>query len=234
MASKFTDIPSTIQVIGNIYLNPNLLDNGNYKFLEEDFTEEFHKILFGSIYNLHILGAKEITSNTIEDYLNQRPKSLATYKANKGAEYLRELTKNCQLSTFDYYYKRLKKMTLLRMYDSIGLDLTWLYDPDNILDVKKKQAQEDWLDNTPLEDIAEAIDRKITEVKLKYVGEIKDDFCQVGEGIDEFIEELKKNPDIGYPLFGGPIWNAVTRGARLKKLYLRSAATRGSENREQW
>ena len=34
------------------------------------------------------------------------------------------------------------------------MDLSWLYDPDNILDVKKKQKQEDWLDNTSLENIA--------------------------------------------------------------------------------
>ena len=116
MTSKYTDVPSTVQVIGNIYLNPSLLDNDNYRFFEEDFTEEFHKILFGSIYNLHVLGAKEITANTIEDYLNQRPKSLATYKANKGPDYLQKISQNIQLSTFDYYYTRMKKMTLLRMY----------------------------------------------------------------------------------------------------------------------
>ena len=39
-------------------------------------------------------------------------------------------------------------MTLFRMYESIGLNLSWLYDTDNIFDTKKKQAQEDWLDNT--------------------------------------------------------------------------------------
>lgn len=225
MTSKYTDVPSTVQVIGNIYLNPSLLDNDNYRFFEEDFTEEFHKILFGSIYNLHVLGAKEITANTIEDYLNQRPKSLATYKANKGPDYLREITKNCQLSTFEYYYQKMKKMTLLRMYDNIGMDLTWLYDPDNILDAKKKQAQEDWLDNTSLDEIAETIDRKITEVKLKYAADAKDDFCQAGEEIEELVERLRKNPEVGYPMFGGSIMNSVTRGARLKKFYLRSAAT---------
>ena len=225
MNSRYTDVPSTVQVIGNIYLNPALLDNDNYKFLEEDFTEEFHKILFGSIYNLHALGAREITANTIEDYLNQRPKHLAVYKANKGPEYLRELSRSCQLSTFEYYYQKMKKMTLLRMYDSIGMDLTWLYDPDNILDVKKKQAQEDWLDNTSLDEIAESIDKKITDIKLKYAADAKDDFCQAGEDIEELVENLRKFPEVGYPMFGGSIMNSVTRGARLKKFYLRSAET---------
>ena len=87
MAGRYGDIPSIVQVIGGIYNNPSLLENEGYFFTEEDFTEDFHRILFGSIYNLHELGAKEITINAIEDYLNQRPKSLAIYKTNKGAEY---------------------------------------------------------------------------------------------------------------------------------------------------
>ena len=38
-------------------------------------------------------------------------------------------------------------MTLLRAYDSFGVDVTDIYDPDNILDIKKKQLQEEQLDN---------------------------------------------------------------------------------------
>ena len=150
---KYVDITAIIQVIGSIYQNSSLLDNENYFFNEDDFTEEFHKILFGSMFNLHALGAKDISVNTIEDYLKDRPKSLAVYKANKGAEYLQKIAENIQLSTFDYYYQRMKKMTLLRMYQKAGMDLSWLYDMNNILDIKKKQAQEDWFDNTSIEEI---------------------------------------------------------------------------------
>lgn len=222
---KYVDISSIIQVIGGIYINPSLLDiEDKYFFYEEDFTEEFHKILFGSIYNLHALGAKEITISAIEDYLEQRPKKLAVYKANKGQEYLQKLSQNVQLAAFDYYYKRMKKMTLMRMYQSIGMDLSWLYDVDNILDVKKKQAQEDWLDNTSVEEIAEIIDKKITDIRLKYVDDSTDKASHAGEGALELLERLKETPEVGYPLFG-PLINTVTRGARLKKFYLRSAAT---------
>ena len=34
MKSKFIDVPSIMQVIGNIYNNPNLLDNEKYTFYE--------------------------------------------------------------------------------------------------------------------------------------------------------------------------------------------------------
>lgn len=223
--SKYVDIPSIIQVIGGIYLKPSLLDEEDkYFFHEEDFTEEFHKILFGTIYNLHALGAEKITISAIEDYLEQRPKKLAVYKVNKGDEYLTKISQTVQLSTFDYYYQRMKKMTLMRMYQNIGFDLSWLYDIDNILNVKKKQAQEDWLDNTPIEEIADIIDKKITDIRLKYVDDSSGKASQAGDGALELLERLKEIPEIGYPLFG-PLINTVTRGARLKKFYLRSAAT---------
>lgn len=224
MNNNYVDIPAIIQVIGCIFKNPNLLDNENYFFNEDDFTEEFHKILFGSIYNLHLLGAKSITINTIEDYLRDRPKSLATYKANKGAEYLQKIGDNIQISTFNYYYQKMKKMTLLRMYQKAGMNLSWLYDTNNILDMKKRQAQEDWLDNNSLEDIAEIIDKKITDIKLKYIDNTNEDFIQAGDSMIDLIDELQKRPEVGYPMFG-PLINTITRGARLKKFYLRSAAT---------
>ena len=49
-------------------------------------------------------------------------------------------------------------------------------------------------------------------------------YFQAGEGILELINRLQEIPEDGYPLYGQYI-NTVTRGARLKKLYLRSAAT---------
>ena len=221
---KYTDISATIQVIGCIYQNVSLLDDEKYFFNEDDFTEEFHKILFGSIYNLHALGAKDVNVNAIEDYLKDRPKSLAIYKTYKGAEYLQKISENIQLSTFDYYYQRVKKMTLLRMYSNAGMDLSWLYDVDNILDAKKKQAQEDWLDNASLDEIADLIDKKISEIRMKYVDDSNEDFVQAGDRMNELIESLQKRPEIGYPMYG-PLINTITRGARLKKFYLRSAAT---------
>jgi len=33
----------------------------------------------------------------------------------------------------------MKKMTLLRAFDNIGFDVSDIYDPDNIIDTKKRQ-----------------------------------------------------------------------------------------------
>ena len=223
--ARYCDTSAIIQVIGNIYNNVGLLDYEDYHFCEDDFPEQFHKILFGSIFNLHALGAKEITLNAIEDYLTQRPTSYATYKTNKGHEYLEQISKQVDAATFDYYYKRMKKFTLLRMYnEKCGMDLSNIYDIDNILNVKKKQAQEDWLDNTPLEDIADIIDQKIMDIRLTYVDNANESAEIAGEGAIELLEKLRDTPEMGYPLFS-PLLTTITRGARLKKFYLRSAAT---------
>ena len=131
---QYNDVSATLQVIGNIYNNNTLLDNDKYFFKEADFVEEFHKIIFGSIYNLHALGANKIDIQAIEDYLEARPKSLGVYKANNGREWLENITDKVSISTFDYYYQKVKKMTLLREYSKF-MDLKWLYDPDEIFDV---------------------------------------------------------------------------------------------------
>ena len=226
MSSKYYDVSACMQVIGDVFINPSLLDlEEKYKFHEEDFVQEFHRILFGSIYNLHQLGAKQISIEDIEKYLEQRPKKYAVYKVNKGSEYLENIKGMCQLAAFDYYYNRMKKMTLLRMYNnSAGMDLSWLYDPDNVLDLKKKEAQETWFDNTPINEIANTINDKIDEIKAKYVDNSEDGVIQAGDGALALLERLKNTPEIGYPLYGKLV-NAIHRGARLKKFYLRSAAT---------
>ena len=224
--SKYVDTTAVINVLAGVYINPSLLDNENYHFHEEDFSDnEFHETLFGAIYNLHALGAKEITINAIEDYLEQRPKRKAIYQTNKGAEYLNLLKEQVSPNTFQYYYDRMKKFTLLRMYDEkCGMDLSWFYDIDNILDIKKKQFQEDRLDNTSLVEIADLIDKKIEDIKLTYVNNCEAEIVQAGKDADLLLEKLKQSPELGYPLYGKYI-NTITRGARLKKFYLRSAAT---------
>ena len=223
MNSKYIDVVSTTQIIGSIAKNPSLLDQEEkYWFIEDDFPDEFHKVIFGTIYQIHQLGNKKISLDTIVDYLSSRPHNHAVFTQNKGEEFILKVVEAAQPSSFDYYYNRLKKMTLLRAYDKIGFDLTPYYDIDNVLDIKKKEKQENWLDNTSLEGIANAIDTQISKIRDIYVNDDYSEVKQAGKGIMDLVESLKQTPEVGIPMYG-PLINTVTRGARLKKLYLRSA-----------
>lgn len=223
--SKYYDVASVMQVVGCIFNNPSLLDlEDKYTITDLDFADEFHKTVFGAIYKLHDLGAKEITLNSMEDFFSSRPKWQGIYKAGNGEKWLITAAENANFLTFDYYYNRLKKMSLLRGYESYGVDVSFLYDADNILDTNKKQIQEEWLDNATLVDIVNEVDKKIDDIRLNYVDDGFEEAEQAGEGILELIEKFKETPEVGVPLYG-PLINTVTRGARLKKFYLRSAAT---------
>lgn len=225
MASKYIDTISVMQVIGCCYNNPSLLDlTDKYTIIEEDFVQDFHKVVFGSILKLHDLGVDKITLENISDFLSSRPKSEAIFKLNKGEEWLIKISEKALSSSFDYYYQRLKKFTLLREYDKLGVDVTDIYDPDNLMDVRKKQVQEEYLDNSSLTMIADRIDNKISEIRMRYAEGDYNQALSAGEGIDSLIDRFKEHPEVGIPLYGSLV-NTVTRGARLKKFYLRSAAT---------
>lgn len=225
MPSKYVDTTAIMQVIGCVFNTPQLLDfTDKYTITDEDFPDEFHRTVFGAIYKIHGLGAQHIGLENIADFFKDRPKSAAVYKNGDGEKWLLSVSDKANQLSFDYYYGRMKKMTLLRAYDSYGIDVTDIYDPDNILDVKKKQLQEDILDNSSLEDIASKVDKKIDDIKMRFVDESFGEAEQAGSGIFELIDKFKQSPEVGVPLYG-PLINTVTRGARLKKFYLRSAAT---------
>jgi hypothetical protein len=71
MASKYIDPTSIIQVIGNVFNSPRLLDyEDKYTITENDFADTFHKIAFGAIYKLHELGAEAVNIENILDFLS--------------------------------------------------------------------------------------------------------------------------------------------------------------------
>ena len=225
MSSKYVDTTAVMQVIGSVFKNPGLLSQTDkYTITEEDFDSDFHKVAFGAIYKIYELGADKVTLENISDFLSIRPQSEAIFKQAKGEDWINQVAESAIPEAFDYYYSRLKKFSLLRAYDKCGIDVKFIYDPDNILDVKKRQIQEDQLDTSSLGDIANKIDGMIEEIKMTYVDGAYGKASQAGEGIVDLIDRLKQYPEVGVPLYG-PLINTVTRGARLKKFYLRSAAT---------
>lgn len=223
--SKYYDTAAVIQVIGCSMKNPSLLeDDGKYFYNENDFYNEFHKVVFGCINNLYQMGTKNIRIQDVENYLATRKDGRIIYNAGKGSEWLLSAVDNADLANFDYYYNRMKKMTLLRGYESCGLNMKFLYDPDEIFNEKKKRNQEDYLDSLTLNDIADLIDKRIEDIKSTYIDNATDDSVLLGDKIDEILNDIAKSPMIGSPLYGKYV-NTLHRGARLGAYYIRSSAT---------
>lgn len=222
--NAYLDKRSIMQVLGCLKNNPNLLTRTDkYEFNEDDFAEDFYVLIFGILQNLKAQGLKKIDLLDIDNYLSTRPGAKKLYEDNKGAEYVSEISKISDISKLDYYYQKLKKMTLLRMYAEYGVDISWLYNP-NTLDIQLKQKQEDWLDSVNRQAIVTAVNKKFKEIESKYLNSMGNDKVAAGQSIFELIEDLKTTPEVGIPMFG-PLINTITRGARLKKFYIRSAPT---------
>ena len=224
--SKYEDIPAITQMIGCILANPHILrDSGVYFFKEDDFTREIHRIIFGAAYNLIQMGSNDVSAIAIDTYLEKLPNSYGIYNASNGPKLIKEWRENADPDNFEYYYNRIKKMTLLRSYEALGMNLDWLYDPDVFIENSKKSLeQEERINKMSLTEIANEIDEKIRGVRTSYVDNSEDTATLVGDELEEYIESLGKTPAVGYPMYGKFV-NTVCRGARLGKFYLRSAAT---------
>lgn len=223
MSSKYVDNSAITQVIGCIYNNPNLLDlTDKYNLTEYDFPNSFHRVVYGVMLKLYEGGATSITINSINDYLDGRPNAKAIYTVGNGDDWVIQASEIADRDAFDYYYGRVKKMTLLRAYESYGVDMKWLLDVDNILDSKKRQEQEDLVDSMSIADIVDGVDKRIDEIKMKCNDVADGASFQCAEGMDKLLEDLQKRPEVGISMYGS-LMNAITRGARLKKFYLLSA-----------
>ena len=84
--SKIVDIESCVQCLAGIYVKPSLLEDSQYHWRVEDFTESLHKVIFSAISNLYKLGANQIDPVTIEKYLENREKANAIFHSEKGVE----------------------------------------------------------------------------------------------------------------------------------------------------
>lgn len=225
MISKYYDSSAAIQVIGGCMREPSRMDSdGKYFFNEMDFCNDLHQVIFGAMYTLYNSGVTKHIGKEIENFLQDKPKDLGIYKANRGREWILNTYNSVDGNGFDYYYSRLKKMSLLRAYDSCGIDVTDIYDPDNILDLDKKQRQDKNLDETPIEQIADEIENKFAFVRDMYIDNYDNESCQIGEGVEQLIQDLAISPARGYALFD-KYEDSIAMGGRLGKFYLRSAAS---------
>lgn len=222
---KYYDSSAARQVIGCILNDPALLtSSGEYTLTPNDFANEFHKVMMGCISNLILSGAKVVNRQTIEEYLEDgHENSKAIYKVNHGDEWLHQVFLEAEPMNFRVNYNQLKKMSLLRTYAAIGVDLDWLYDPDN-MDVAEIERQRTELEQMSLEEIADMVDNRILRVRELVIDNDTNESCNIGDDIDGLIQRLKDTPVRGYRLWDS-VTNKIALGARLGTFYLRSAST---------
>lgn len=221
MASKYVDKISSLQVLGCLYKNPSLCES--YNVTSGDFTDALHRIIFSCIVSLEAQGMKSIDPIDIENHLLVRPAFHKIFNDNKGHSFLDQIREHSDINKFDYYFNRLRKFSVLRALDNCGVNVSWFYDTD-LINVSDAQAQEDRLDNTSIEEMSKLVNERVESITSQYVNDTLSESKRAGDGLLDLIEGFRQAPEVGVPLYG-PLINTITRGARLKKFYLRSAPT---------
>lgn len=223
------DKMAILNVLGSLIKKPDLLLDERYSLSTNDFPERFHQIVFTAINNLIHSGVAVIGVVEIDNYISNYEKQYKIFNDNDGMAYIEKAIELTKTENFNHDYNKIKKFSLLRDLKSKGFDISEIYNND-IIDVKYQEEMQEKFDNMDLNDIINYFDKKIIEIKEQYYKEDSQVGQQAGKGLKELINELKETPEMGAPL-NSDIFNTIVRGARLKKLYMRSSPSGGGKTR---
>lgn len=199
-----------------------------YRLDINDFDTRFSKIIYSSLYNMYVDGARVITPLDIDNYLESFRDLKITFEENNGIQYVQDCEEIADVVNFNYYYQRVKKFSALRALQKDGFDISEFY-CDDILNRNYTNIQERF-DTLNVVDIFSEIKKKLFGLEEKYVTSSTSGASKASDGLFDLKEQYKKTPEIGLPL-QGQIYNTVVRGARKGKYYLRSAPTGAGKTR---
>lgn len=223
--NKLYDSNSTMYILGGLLRKPELLHGGDFLLTEVDF-HGLHKIIFSSIFNLSANGVMKLTPMDIDLYLKQYTTQYEFYEKENGLEYCQNIYSlidaNFEEEQFRYYYERVKKFTILRDFDSSGIDIKQLYDPD--VDFTKIDKENEKLNNTTIDDLFKAIHTRVSNVEERNTVRNNLKSMDAGHGLRKLVEDFKLFPQVGLEM-EGEILTAASRGARDGALFLYSSPT---------
>lgn len=225
------DTNASLYVLSCLMHNPLLLQDQRYVFVKTDFYKELQQIIFYAIFNMAQNGVKCITPQDIDLYLHQYEAQYEFYKREKGYEFVTQCYQTSEGSDpqqFNFYYNRLKKFSVLRDLEAIGIDTTQFYDTEK--DALNRDDQDKKLNDMPITAITERVRALLVEIDNKHIGKDQGTSQPANVGMRKLVEELQANPEVGLPL-DGDILNYASRGARLGKLYTYSAPSGAGKTR---
>jgi len=209
------------EVLGSLLQEPSLIRE--YKIVQNDFPETFHKLIFAAINNLYKNGAEEIDAVAIDEYLSHYETQYQVFIKNEGISFLEKIQEMALQSNFKYYYDQLKKFSLLRSYVEHGISVEEFFDPDEINpEVIEKQRKQ--LDEYTIQDIINHYKRKHSKVIAPFLNTEGQDSKKAGVGGHEQKEKWKQDTAWGIGYASAYLTTAL-HGIRKRRFNIKSAGT---------
>ena len=219
-----------LNLLGNICNDLNILRDRNYDILVSDFDDLFHKTIFGVLTNLSLeKDTKVVDGFMIDSYLRNFPIQHKTFEMNNGVETIEKM-KEVKGASLEYSYKIVKKMSLLRRFKMVGMDVSEIYD-ENSFDVSKVQAQRENLDRMSINEIKQFFKIKLIEIDQDFQTQSDSYSFRAGDGIEDLLQRCKMADHWG-ATFQSKLFNAVFRGMIGSKFMIRSGGTGTGKSRQ--
>ncbi len=209
------------EILGSLLQEPSLIRE--YKIVQNDFPETFHKLIFAAINNLYKNGAEVIDAVAIDEYLSHYETQYQVFTKNEGINFLEKVQEMALQSNFKYYYDQLKKFSLLRSYAENGIDVSEFFDPDEI-DPVTIEAQRKLLDEYSLQDIINHYKKKQLKIIAPFISTEGRDSKKAGVGGHEQKEKWKQDTAWGLGYSSAYLTTAL-HGVRKRRFNVKSAGT---------
>ena len=224
------DSSASLYVLSCLMRKPLLLQDERYAFVKTDFYKPLEQIIFYAIFNMANQGVEKITPQDVDLYIHQYDGQYTYYKENKGYEYVTQCYQTAEGSDekqFDYYYARVKKFSVLRDLESLGIDTSNFYNTANTLN---RDIEDEKLNRMSINSILETLRSEVVDIENRHIGKDQGTSQPASAGLRDLVAELQAHPEVGLPL-DGDIINWAARGARLGKLYIYSAPSGSGKTR---
>jgi len=216
-----SDLNTYRQVIGCLMKKPLLLTE--FQDIQPmDFDIKIPRFVFIIIRNMFKSGAMELTPLEVDIEMENHEAAAVTYKSERGLDFLKESYDVSKLENFEYYYKRLKKLSLLRTLKKNNYDIS-AYHKEDFDSLREEEEANQRFEDSSIDEILMSIESKYNQIKADFINGGKHS-GNAAAGLNELVLDLMKNPEIG-PSLCGRFFSTACRGARLGKYYLRSAAS---------
>lgn len=209
------------EVLGSLLQNPSLIRE--YKILQTDFPETFHKLIFAAINNLYKSGAEVIDAVAIDEYLSHYETQYQIFTKNEGISFLEKVQEMALECNFKYYYEQLKKFSLLRNYAENGIDVSEFFDLDEV-DPKIIESKRKLLDDYSLQDIINHFKKKHLKVIAPFLNNEGRDSKKAGVDGHKQKEKWKQDTAWGIGYASAYVTTAL-HGIRKRRFNVKSAGT---------
>lgn len=209
------------EMLGCLLQNPSLLRE--YKIVQNDFPETFHKLIFAAINNLFKNGAETIDAVAIDEYLSHYETQYLIFTKNQGIDFLDKVQDMAIQTNAKYYFEQLKKFSLLRSYEENGTNVSDFFDPNEI-EPTTIERQRTFLDECSIQDIINHFKKKQLKVSAPFIMNEGRDSKKAGTGGNEQKEKWKNDTAWGIGYSSAYLTTAL-HGLRRRKFSVKSAGS---------